>query len=875
MSPRRDSTLSNASPRPYLIANSRWGIASASGLAMTAVVAVMLFLPGPALADARQEARRNFRNGMDQIAQGNFDQGIASLRRAYAIKPHPAVLYNIGKAYEDSKRLPLAAEYYRRYISYDPPDRDEVEAHLNELEARIAPPQPPQPPPPQPAPVPEPKVTGKPNLAAEEEKISALIARLETAVAKAERAAEPPSPRPAPTLEATPANPQQTPANAHPTEAETPEQAVGAYEEVVVTASRRAQTTLEAPVATTVITDEEIRLSGATNIPELLRRVPGMDVMAMGVASYDVSNRGFNNRLSNKVLVLVDGRSVYEDFLGFTLWPMLPIEMDEIERIEVVRGPGSALYGANAFAAVVNIITREPGTGPANQVSLAAGNGNTLRGSYVSSGRVDNLRYRASVGYEQADKWSVDYSPDRTDVASGVANPNLGLQAEHANGVVSYTFSRDFDLAASGGVTQLFSEVYPPGTLRNFFIDGTETYTKLDLHLGPVKLRSFWNYLDTTAGPQYWPANLPSITDKVDSNVVDVEGQFDQAFSFFGSHHFTAGGSWRLKRIDWNFIPDQLRIQNHFSLFVQDEYRPIDPLHIIVSYRVDRDPLIDNGQPGYAQSPRASLVYVLAQGHALHASIGTSFREPTFEESYLQLPVPLGTPDGAELIANGNPNLKPESLFAIELGYTGELDRINWDVNLYRNVVQNLIVISPIILSPGQNDYNASNASYVIGTTEFVNDPPVYTAYGAEVGSRISPIDGLDVRANLALEKIFASGLPSNEECAPCSEEPFWKFYVAASYRLKGGLDVAADFAYVDGTTWIESEPSTSTPSVNAYTSFPLSAYVVLDARASYHLIPDRLEISVTGTNLVGDYKEHPFGNLVDRRVLVSISANL
>ncbi len=866
MTSRPDSKLSNrrsSIPRT-VTANAHRFLVGALALALALASA-------SAFADARQDARRNFRAGMDQIAQGNYDQGIALLRRAYSIKPHPAVLYNIAKAYEESKRLPLAIDYFRKYLSYDPPDRDEVAAHLAEIESRGAPAPAPAPAPP--TPPPEPRTTGRATPSPDPEKIASLINRLETAVAKVEKAAEAAPPRTVPTLEATPANaPAPTPQPA--ANAETPEQAAGTYEEVVVTASRRAQTVIEAPVATTVITDEEIRMSGATNIPELLRRVPGMDVMAMGVASYDVSNRGFNNRLSNKVLVLVDGRSVYEDFLGFTLWPTLPVEMEEIERIEIVRGPGSALYGANAFAAVVNIITRTPGTGPSNQASFTAGNGNILRGSYVASGRIENVRYRASAGYEQADKWSSDYSPERVDVVPQVADPNLGLRAEHANAIVTYTPSRDIEISGSGGVTQVYTEVYPPGILRNFFLDGTETYTKLDLRLGPVKLRSFWNHLDATAGPEYWPSTAPSIVNKVGSDVVDIEAQIDEAFSLLGSHHFVAGASWRLKRIDWNIIPGNLRIENYFAAFAQDEWRPIDPFRVIASYRIDRDPII-SGQPGYAQSPRLSLVYLLTPSHALHASVGTAFREPTYEESFVQLPVPLVDPQGAEIVANGTVGLQPESMFAVELGYTAELDPISWDINVYRNEVHNLIVLAPVTLAPGQNNYDPRTATYILGTTSFVNDPPVYTAYGAEIGTRSAPVDGLDLRANVALETISASGLPANEPCTPCSEEPIFKAFVSGSYRFRAGLDLALDASYVGGTTWIESEPSAVNPSANVYTPYPLSAYVVLNARAAFHLVPDRLDVSVVGTNLVGNYKEHPFGNLVDRRVLVTLSATL
>ena len=168
---------------------------------------------------------------------------------------------------------------------------------------------------------------------------------------------------------------------------------------MVVSASRRAQLSIEAPAATTVITADEIRASVRTSIPDLLRRVPGADVMAMGASEADVSIRGFNQRISNKVLVLVDGRSVYQDFVGATFWSLINVPIGDIERIEVVRGPGSALYGANAALGVVNIITKPPGELRGSRVNARGGSGNTVEGSYAFGGVADALAYRANVGY--------------------------------------------------------------------------------------------------------------------------------------------------------------------------------------------------------------------------------------------------------------------------------------------------------------------------------------------------------------------------------------------------------------------------------------------------------------------------------------------
>src|SRR5690606_31059305 len=117
------------------------------------------------------------------------------------------------------------------------------------------------------------------------------------------------------------------------------------------------------------------------------------DAMQLASGHTDVSIRGFNREVANKVLVLVDGRSTYLDFIGTTLWETIPVTLEEIERIEVIRGPGSAVYGANAVTGVINIITRTPGEG-SNHLLFEAGMPSYARGSMLVTGRSNGVGYR-------------------------------------------------------------------------------------------------------------------------------------------------------------------------------------------------------------------------------------------------------------------------------------------------------------------------------------------------------------------------------------------------------------------------------------------------------------------------------------------------
>ncbi|MHB8872873.1 MAG: TonB-dependent receptor domain-containing protein [Myxococcaceae bacterium] len=830
-----------------------------SRTAPRALLLLALLLPLGALADARVEARRHFKAGMAMINGGDFEAGISELLEAYAIKPHPSVLYNVAKAYLNGGRVPEALEYYRRYLATGPPDAAQVAVTVEQLEAS-RPKRPKEPErPPERAPINE-----APSISVDEEtlrKLAVLTARMEQVVERAEKAA----------LEA------ETPARAAAAEAALPalpapdEGGEGVpYEETVVTASRRAQSTLEAPNATTVITAEELRLSGATTLPELLRRVPGAEVMTLGVDSANVSFRGFNQRIANKVLVLLDGRPEYQDFLGITLWPALPVGLEEIERIEVIRGPGSALYGANAMLGVVNIITRSPGTGPRAELTVRGGSGNQAGGSFVASGGEKGLKYRASAGYAQENKWSRDFAEGRPDVGSMTFDPNLGLRSARGNLTTHYAFSREVSISAAGGVNRLFTEIYPLGLLRNFYLDGSGAYVKADLNAGPMKMKVFWNHLDATAGPQYSAIGQRSLATSLQSNVFDGEALFGKELELGGTHRFDVGVSGRLKRVSWDYLAG-LKSEVHAAAFVQDEWRIIDPLRIVASYRIDRHPLLQAGSPGYAQSPRASVLWMPAEGHALRASWATAFREPTFLESYTDIRVPLPGVNGGSALTRGDTSLKPERLVAWEVGYRGELPRLglDWDVALYQNEVSQLVNLSAPQPLPAGQSFDEPSQSYLLGLSKFYNEAASYTARGAELGAKISPIDRLDLKLSAAFQKVSSSDA---SVCGPCTQAPALKVYAGLSYRSRVNLDLAIDGAYTSSTTWIEREPSAADPTQIAAVRNPLPDYAVFNARVGYRLLSDTVTVAVVGTQLGHAHAEHPFGNLVERRVLATLT---
>ena len=180
------------------------------------------------------------------------------------------------------------------------------------------------------------------------------------------------------------------------------------YEEtVVVSASRFEQLLMDVPVSISVITGEFIKNSASTgNYADLLRSVPGLNVTQTSARDTNMTSRQATSTLATSQLVMVDGRTVYQDFFGFVLWELLPVNRDELAQIEVQRGPSSAVWGANAMTGVVNVITKSP-RAMGNWTSIRAGAGEigTSFFSALQSGVRDKFSYKFSGAYYQQDPW--------------------------------------------------------------------------------------------------------------------------------------------------------------------------------------------------------------------------------------------------------------------------------------------------------------------------------------------------------------------------------------------------------------------------------------------------------------------------------------
>ncbi len=865
-------------------------------LLAAALLCAFVGFPRAARADSRSEAKRHYHDGMALIAANQLQRGIDELKQAYAIKPHPDVLYNIARAYVDLGDIPEALRYFRLYIATDPDDKGSVEQVMQRLTAAISV-----------APAEkkderrEQAQTQQPAGTAQQVEMEKLLAQLRTLLnggksGQGAAATESQSKAEVASGDEDMFAPAEITAQ---TRASAKEIAAGLgnergsddlFEEQVVTAGARASSQSKAPASLTVISEEEIRASGATSITELLRRVPGIDVAEMNPSDVNISIRGFNRRLANKVLVLVDGRSVYQDFLGDTLWPIIDVAMPDIERIEVIRGPGSALYGANAFAGVVNIITKSAKDLPGVRAWMQAGEHNTALAGASTAGKSGKFSYRTTVEYDRADKWSRDEADGQVAVVPQFPQVNRSKEVEHVDGIATYDFGKA-QLSASGGFDNFALEIFPVAALRTYENIGNSGFARLELVSGETKVRLYWNALRMLSGPEYFPAGLISLTDTIRSDQLDFSAQSGVAFKFYGQHHFNYGIGYRFKSVDWGYLGAQADgshryNENHFNLFLQEEWQANKQWSVVLSYRIDRDPLLaaSNVTPGgLIQSPRGSVLWEFAPDQVLRFTIGTAFRTPTFLESYVNVLSPVPNQPALGVYFQGSKTLKPEQILQGELGYRGHIgERFQPEVVAYIERVTNLIDDNVLVPPTLSNSQDPVTGQYILGYTGYQNQPDPFLGVGLELGGKWSPIDSLDVSANYSFERLAdcADGCTFNasgrgEAASVLGNTAEHKFNASALWRLRQGFDLSADIHYVSSVTWVESafDPNASQGAV--YNSYPLDAYVLINAHVGYHVIRDRLDVGLSVFNVLDDgHREHPFGNQIGRRVTALINGS-
>src|SRR5437762_242230 len=434
-------------------------------------------------------------------------------------------------------------------------------------------------------------------------------------------------------------------------------------------ASKRTQKVADAAAAIFVITQEDIRRSGATSIPEALRMAPGLQVARIDENKWAIASRGFNGRFDNKLLVLIDGRSVYTPLFSGVYWNVQDVMLEDVDRIEVIRGPGATLWGANAVDGVINVITKKAKSTQSTIVTAGAGTEERAAGGARYGSKLgDNTYYRAYAKYFD---WGPSACPSGMTAHDGWDALRGGFRADWTpTGANSLTLQGDI-YRSRFDETLTVASLSPPYS-NTFPNDGK--YSGGNLlgrwnHTSERSSMSLQMYYDNT-----------TITDHSlfgdHQNIFDID--FQHAFHTGDSQQFVWGFGYRSIRDknDPSFTvslqPNQVTL-NQFSTFLQDEISLVDNrLQITLGSKFER-----NGFTGFEAEPNARLLWTVTPNQSIWTAVSRAVRTPALTEEGLRLNsavIPPGTlsnptPLPAVLAVFGSHQFSSEDLLAYELGY--------------------------------------------------------------------------------------------------------------------------------------------------------------------------------------------------------------
>lgn len=619
-------------------------------------------------------------------------------------------------------------------------------------------------------------------------------------------------------------------------------------EETVSIASRYEQPISQAPSNVYVITDEDIRHSGATDIPTLLRRVPGMEVMQMNGADFNVSVRGNNQTAANKLLVMVDGRSIYIDAQGIVLWKLLPVTLPEIKRIEVLKGPASAVYGFNAFDGVINIITKSPEEIKGTTLQFGGGNYGTITASAIQAGTADKFGYRLSIGTNQNSNWT---------------NQNaLAFRDYLFNIHTEYALSELSKLTVSGGLVDSNRWDGPLQQDTVVALKPSQAYTHVTYQHSNFVIRAYWNRFDAPSLQQPNPLIAPfqtitgangsqASTTLADSYNVDVQ----HSLNFGPTNQLTYGANYRLNTLSSEFISGFGR-ENRLGFFIQDEWKLAQPFRLVAGLRYDMDTFIN---PTY--SPRVALFYNPSQDHTFRLSGSVAFRPPTLFEKNASLLFSTNPPlPPATTSLLGGANLSPEKIVSYEAEYQG------WYLK-HRLRVRGALFFNHI--SDLGTSQNVSPTSVTLAT-----DPGSADIHGVEIGAEFLATKWLTAFANYSYQDIHQTFTGRVQRAGPHN-----KFNVGLRGEWENGLTAEAIFHYYGSVAY---------PPGGSFTSFSqaglvalpnpnVGAYNLLNFRGAYKFWQQKseagylrnAEVAISVFNAINDkHQEYSLGEPIGSRVM-------
>lgn len=589
----------------------------------------------------------------------------------------------------------------------------------------------------------------------------------------------------------------------------------------VSSAARRERRLSDTAAAAFVLTRDDIRRSGLDDVPSLLRLVPGVQVGQINAHTWAVTVRGFNSRWANKLLVMIDGQSVYSDVFSGVYWDALDVPIDSIERIEVVRGPGGSLWGANAVNGIINIITRTSTTEGGAMTATVGGSGlSTASGRYASSFGT-RLRYHTYFGGGDQDAVNPQVTVDdwnRIRFGGGVtaslsARDSVDLQVAAHHGAASYTGTVVVSAVPLRRDSRAIESV-------NDTIRGVARWTRTLQDGGTLQGGLTWlrNERDD--------AVLASRSDTVEFSFQHVAGRR-------GRHELTWGASVRNTDIamtdspTFGMTPSSVN-QGQRGLFAQDDIGFARD-RVVVTLGAKAESFTHTG---WHWQPTARALWHLSARQSVWAATSRAVRTPSLSERGMFVNI-FESPGRVPLIAKlfGNPHLRHEALIAYEAGYRWTAPQVSVDVTAYRNDYADAINLEtgvPYFVGPPQ-------VPHLVLPVVFDNKQQV-SAAGGEVLLTVSASPRWRLVANYGLFTVRSRFDADSRDFATAA-------FDAATPRHQGALRslfVLPRQLDADATVyWVGRIDSDDVP-----------AYARLDARIGWRAL-GRFDIALLGRNIL------------------------
>ncbi len=628
----------------------------------------------------------------------------------------------------------------------------------------------------------------------------------------------------------------------------------------VTTPSKEPVPVRKSPVAVFVITGEDIRRSGATTIPDALRLAPGVEVAQINGSQWSIGIRGFGTDLSRAVLVMIDGRSVYTPLFAGTYWDVQDTLLEDVDRIEVIRGPGGTIWGPNAVNGVINIITKS--TKDTTGAYAAVGGGNELQGyagARVGGGNSKGLTYRL---YGKSFTRSPQYhaTGDNFDDWRGA---QTGFRTDWSHGQFDeFTVQGDLYAHAEGQQAGLANYVpaFQKLITENASLSGGNLLGRWTHRTSDQDSIQVQTYYDRTNrfGPNFGENRDTFDIDYLQNKSVGPRHQFSFGAGARSSHgHFHQVGSGLV------FNP-VARTDYLLSAFFQDDIQLIaQQLTLSVGIKVLR-----TNFNAFSAQPTVRLLWTPDDQHTFWAAFTKAVRTPSRAEHDLYLSSYFGTDanTGLNVFArfDANPQFAPEQLNGYEAGYRQLLRKnLSIDVatfwNHYHDLFsQNLIGGASLQNSVPFPDPNTVPTYILLATGQFRNDFRGFTA-GGEIASEWRPTDAWRLRGSYSYLNMHLVAAPSSiATSSPQSvtgASPRHEATAQSSFDLP--KKVQLDLAY----RYMGALPALGVPS-----------YSTGDARVAWRFMP-QLELSVTGRNLFQPHHlEYAGGVQIRRTVFASVA---